>query len=138
MRLTSILRQHTPLIRFLGKRTFPIEADHTPHPHPASPTHSLPESFASYRQNAVQHGSLKGPQTSTSPASTPKPSGSAAAQSSGAYGAVGGRSGRQLGDVRPKDGEVWDRSELPQRFRRTPFSEAEIEAIESGGATLTW
>ena len=41
-----------------------------------------------------------------------------------------------LGSVQPKDGEVWDRNELPKRFRRTVFSEAEMEAIESGGASL--
>ena len=51
-------------------------------------------------------------------------------------GAVGGRSGRQLGSVQPKEGEFWDRNELPKRFRRAVFSEAEMEAIESGGASL--
>jgi small subunit ribosomal protein YMR-31 len=41
-----------------------------------------------------------------------------------------------LGSVQPKEGEVWDRNELPKRFRRTAFTEAEMEAIESGGASL--
>ncbi|KAF5094523.1 hypothetical protein D0Z03_002064 [Geotrichum reessii] len=35
----------TPLIRFLGKRTFPSSIDHTPKPHPQSPTQKLPASF---------------------------------------------------------------------------------------------
>lgn len=34
----------------------------------------------------------------------------------------------------PKEGEVFDRSELPARYRRLRVSQAEIEAIESGGA----
>lgn len=53
-----------------------------------------------------------------------------------AYGAIGGRSARQLGSVQPKEGEFWDRNELPKRFRRTAFTEAEMEAIESGGASM--
>lgn len=53
-----------------------------------------------------------------------------------ATGLVGGRSGRQLGNVQPKEGEFWDRNELPKRFRRTVYSDAEMEAIESGGASL--
>jgi small subunit ribosomal protein YMR-31 len=52
------------------------------------------------------------------------------------YGGIGGRTARQLGSVKPKDGEFWDRNELPKRFRRTVYSEAEMEAIESGGASL--
>ena len=68
-------------------------------------------------------------------------SGSAASQalSSGGfqpYGGIGGSTARQLGSVKPKDGEFWDRNELPKRFRRTVYSEAEMEAIESGGASL--
>lgn len=53
-----------------------------------------------------------------------------------AYGAIGGSTARQLGSVQPKEGEFWDRNELPKRFRRTAFSEAEMEAIESGGASM--
>lgn len=64
-------------------------------------------------------------------------SGAAQAPSqAGAYGAIGGKSGRQLGAVAPKEGEFWDRNELPKRFRRTVYSDAEMEAIESGGASL--
>lgn len=148
MRLTQALWRHQPSIRFLGKRSPPkrkshisteiseteiltqlSEIDHTPHVHPASPASSLPESFASYRQKAQQHGPIgqKG-----SGASVPPP----APASAQTYGAIGGKSGRQLGSVQPKDGEYWDRSELPKRFRRTPWSDAEMEAIESGGASM--
>lgn len=107
--------------------TFPQEIDHTPQVHPASPAESLPESFAQYRQKASQHGPMM------------RGGGSGGAASSGSaqsYGAVGGSSGRQLGSVQPKEGEVWDRNQLPKRFRRTLYSEAEMEAIESGGASL--
>lgn len=38
--------------------------------------------------------------------------------------------------MQPKDGEYFDRDELPTRFRRTVMSSAEIEAIESGGASF--
>lgn len=106
------------------------EVDHTPHAHPASPSTSLPESFASYRQKAQQHGPINRGQQS---ASSQAPSASSAAAP---YGAIGGRSGRQLGSVQPKEGEFWDRSELPMRFRRTPWSQTEIDAVETGGASL--
>ena len=88
--------------------------------HPASPTGSLPESFASYRSKAQQHGPLN-PQKQ---------------QSRSFGGLVGGKSGSSLGPVQPKKGEYFDRDELPARFRRTAFSQAEIEAVESGGASL--
>ncbi|CAN6639875.1 alpha-ketoglutarate dehydrogenase subunit 4, mitochondrial [Trichomonascus vanleenenianus] len=61
MRPTQITLR-TPLIRFLGKRTFP-EVDHTPRVHPASPYKELPPSFtsfAAYRKNAQTHGPLGG------------------------------------------------------------------------------
>jgi len=41
-----------------------------------------------------------------------------------------------LGAVKPKEGEFFDRDELPARFRRTVMSQAEIEAVESGGAAF--
>jgi small subunit ribosomal protein YMR-31 len=53
-----------------------------------------------------------------------------------ALGGIGGSTARQLGSVQPKEGEFWDRNELPVRFRRTVYSDAEMEAIESGGASL--
>ena len=39
-------------------------------------------------------------------------------------------------EVRGIVGEFFDRDDLPQRFRRTPFSLEEIDAIETGGASL--
>ncbi|KMU88632.1 hypothetical protein CIHG_06571 [Coccidioides immitis H538.4] len=44
--------------------------------------------------------------------------------------------GASLGSVQPKQGEYFDRNDLPERFRRIPWSQAEIEAIETGGASL--
>jgi small subunit ribosomal protein YMR-31 len=95
--------------------------DHTPHAHPASPTHELPAgfgsspSFSSYRQQAQQHGPLG---------------------KAGKSGGIGDRSGHSLGPVTPAKGEYFDRNELPARFRRRPLDIAEIDAIETGGATL--
>ena len=57
-------------------------------------------------------------------------SGSSSSAGAQPTGAVGGRSGRQLGSVQPKEGEFWDRNELPKRFRRAVFSEAESEDFE--------
>lgn len=53
-----------------------------------------------------------------------------------AYGAIGGHTGHELGSVEvEKKGVVFDRSELPERFGRTRWTEAEIEAVGSGGAS---
>ncbi|RPA72749.1 hypothetical protein BJ508DRAFT_216756 [Ascobolus immersus RN42] len=38
------------------------------------------------------------------------------------------------GGVAPREGEFFDRKELPQRFWRLQFSQEEMEVIESGGA----
>ncbi|KAF2656770.1 hypothetical protein K491DRAFT_596186 [Lophiostoma macrostomum CBS 122681] len=118
MNATRHLLQHQrqPMIRFLGKRSTPSKVDHTPHAHPASPTHSLPDSFASYRQKAQQHGPLN----QTTQFST---------------GRIGGTPGASLGPVEPGKGNFFDRSELPDRFRRLGWTQAEIEAVESGGAS---
>ncbi|KAF2117827.1 hypothetical protein BDV96DRAFT_489529 [Lophiotrema nucula] len=114
----QLLAQRQPMIKFLGKRTVPSKIDHTPHVHPASPTHSLPESFASYRQKAQQHGPLnQQSQYSTG-------------------GLIGGHSGASLGPVEAGKGLYFDRAELPQRFQRLAWTQAEIEAVESGGASL--
>ncbi|MCJ1313268.1 hypothetical protein MMC25_006945 [Agyrium rufum] len=131
MNASRVLRatHRTPLIKFVGKRSPPASVDHTPAPHPASPSHSLPDSFANYRSKAQQHGPLGGQQK------PPALSGSAGGASH-AYGAVGGHSGRSLGSVKPAQGLYFDRSELPKRFGRTPMTEAEIEAVETGGASL--
>ena len=130
--------ERQPLIKFLGKRTvpckpklppltshassntFPASVDRTPAVHPASPSSALPgqgsPSFSAYRQHAQQHGPLgRNIRTDSSVGSVP---------------------GRDFGPVAAAQGEFFDRSELPVRFRRSPYTEAEIEAIETGGATL--
>jgi small subunit ribosomal protein YMR-31 len=53
-----LIHQRTPLISFMGKRKIPLNIDHSPRPHPAAPSQSLPSSFAEYRRNAQQHGPL--------------------------------------------------------------------------------
>ncbi|KAK5997336.1 hypothetical protein PT974_02691 [Cladobotryum mycophilum] len=134
MNATRVLRQaavhaeRTPLIRFIGPRTIPSAIDHTPRPHPASPTGQLPEgfeafgnsstrhaSFSAYRDHAQQHGPLQRTIRSDE-------------------AGIGGSSGSQLGSIFPTQGIAFDVSELPSRFRRQPLDLAEIEAIESGGA----
>ncbi|KAI1369018.1 hypothetical protein F5Y08DRAFT_294435 [Xylaria arbuscula] len=114
---TAHAAERTPLIRFIGKREIPSNIDHAPHPHPASPTGSLPanfgnthKTFSAYRDSAQQHGPLR------------KSFGSIPAS--------------KLGPIEAPKGQFFDRSELPERFRRTPLTLAEIEAIETGGATL--
>jgi len=129
---TKVLRaahaERTPMIKFIGKRTIPSSVDHTPRAHPASPSHELPAeftssaaksspTFSSYRQQAQQHGPLGRTKSSTD-------------------GGIGSMSGSSLGSVAPVKGEFFDRSELPARFRRAPIDLAEIDAIETGGATL--
>ncbi|KAJ4365284.1 hypothetical protein N0V83_008903 [Neocucurbitaria cava] len=118
MNATKVFQQgRQPMIRFLGKRSTPSKVDHTPHPHPASPTHELPSSFASYRKKAQQHGPLN---TVNSPA---------------IGGHIGGAAGRTLGPIEAGKGMFFDRSELPERFRTLTWSQAEIDAVESGGAS---
>ncbi|KAJ5235974.1 hypothetical protein N7489_006065 [Penicillium chrysogenum] len=101
MRATSILSgtARTPLIRFVGKRSVPKSIDHSPRVHPASPTGSLPDSFATYRAKAQQHGPLG---------------------RSSFNSTVGGTAGAALGPVKPQAGEFFDRAELPSRFGRLP------------------
>ncbi|OJD13753.1 hypothetical protein AJ78_05820 [Emergomyces pasteurianus Ep9510] len=124
MRASSFLQQaaaaRAPLIKFIGKRSVPRSVDHSPRVHPASPSPELPESFASYRAKAQQHGPLN-----------------YSVQSNGIYGgAIGGIPGASLGPVEPKKGEYFDRNELPERFRRLTWSQEEIDAVETGGASL--
>ncbi len=99
--------------------------DHSPQPHPASPTNSLPESFTSgsshttfsaYRDHAQQFGPLR--------------------KTIRVDAGVGGNPGSQLGPVTPPKGVFFDRNDLPSRFHRQPLTAAEIEAIETGGAAL--
>jgi len=122
----SVAAERSPMIKFVGKRTIPSSIDHSPHAHPASPSHELPadwssapksSSFSSYRQQAQQHGPLGRAKSSSD-------------------GTLGSMSGHSLGAVAPAKGEFFDRNELPARFRRSPIDLAEIDAIETGGATL--
>jgi len=110
----QLLQQRQPMIRFLGKRTTPSKIDHTPQAHPAAPTHSLPNTFAQYRQQAQQHGPLNTPLGVSN---------------------IGRATGASLGPVEAGSGEYFDRSELEPKFAKLPWTLAEIEAIESGGAT---
>lgn len=103
----------------------PASIDHTPKPHPESPTHSLPSgfqssssSFSEYRDRSQQHGPLRRTHTRT------------------AEGGIGGTSAAALPSIKPAQGFYFDRDELPARFRRPVWSAEEIEAIESGGATM--
>lgn len=99
--------------------------DHTPRPHPASPSQSLPadfsasshHSFSEYRQRSQQYGPLQKTWARTS------------------EGGIGGASGSALPSIEPGKGLFFDRDELPARFRRTTWTVEEIEAIESGGAS---
>ncbi|OAQ73353.1 ribosomal protein YMR-31, mitochondrial [Pochonia chlamydosporia 170] len=132
LRQAAAHAERTPLIKFIGPRSIPSSVDHTPRPHPASPTGTLPDSFAaygngstaarhasfsSYRDHAQQHGPLQKTIRNTE-------------------SGVGGSSGSQLGSISPPSGVFFDVSELPARFRRAPIDLAEIEAVESGGAAL--
>ncbi|KAF8476178.1 hypothetical protein BDZ91DRAFT_711122 [Kalaharituber pfeilii] len=112
MIVTQVLRaagRRTPLIQFLGKRSIPESIDHTPRLHPQDPHGSLPKSFAEYRAKAQQHGPLTGYRSASSGG---KPS------------------------IQPKEGEHFDRNELPRRFWRLAVSKAEMEAIETGAAYI--
>ncbi|KAL8764594.1 MAG: hypothetical protein Q9209_007963 [Squamulea sp. 1 TL-2023] len=144
-------QQRTPLIKFLGKRSFPKPSPSSasapadegtpPHPHPASPTHDLPSSFEAYRSSAQQHGPLargRQPDSSSTPSEAfSRPSSPPAPiPSSRVYGAIGGRSGHSLGSVEPRPDMVMDRTELPRRFWGLPWTDEEIEGVESAGANL--
>ncbi|PKS12281.1 hypothetical protein jhhlp_001581 [Lomentospora prolificans] len=129
IRQAAVHAERTPLIRFLGRRSIPASIDHTPQPHPASPTGKLPQgfgngytstgakhsSFSSYRDHAQQFGPLQ---------KTIKERG------------IGGIAGAELGPVQPAKGTFFDRSQLPGRFQRLPIDPAEMEAVNSGGAGL--
>lgn len=135
MLTSKVLRQaaqhaeRTPSIKFLGKRTVPTSIDHSPQPHPASPSSSLPSSFtdgsqasshssfSSYRDHAQQFGPLRKTIKATD-------------------AGIGSHPGAALGPIEPPKDVFFDRNELPARFRRSPLSITEIEAIETGGATI--
>ncbi|OAA80692.1 ribosomal protein YMR-31 [Akanthomyces lecanii RCEF 1005] len=131
LRQAAAHAERQPMIKFIGPRSIPSSVDHSPKPHPASPSGKLPESFAaaadgsssrhasfsSYRDHVQQHGPLQ------------------KTIRSGDAG-IGGMSGSTLGSVDAPSGVFFDISELPARFRRQPINLAEIEAVESGGAAL--
>ncbi|KAI9754290.1 MAG: hypothetical protein M1815_005723 [Lichina confinis] len=125
MRVAGVLRQaaaaqsRTPMIHFIGKRTSPKSVDHTAHAHPAAPDGVMPDSFVTYRSKAQQHGPLSHRSTVLS-----------------AGGAIGGLPGKALGPIDAIRGQYFDRSELPQRFWRMRWTQAEIDAVETGGASL--
>ncbi|KAI4157791.1 MAG: hypothetical protein LQ342_008013 [Letrouitia transgressa] len=147
MRPTPLLLRH-PLIKFLGKRSFPQPPPQSsaqePQPHPASPTHDLPTSFVAYRSKAQQHGPLARSSSSFSPSEELAAAQDISASSSAPpnVGSKAGRadartrSGHDLGAVEPGPGtgEVMDRSELPERFHVLTWTEEEIEGVEMGGA----
>ena len=110
--------------------------DHTPTPHPASPSHSLPDSFASYRSKAQQHGPLAGQSQQPLPSSSQQIPLPTSTSHPLAYGAIGGHSGHSLGTVKAPEGLYFDRSELPKRFQQTPWTQAEMDAIDTGGASM--
>ncbi|KAK3903805.1 hypothetical protein C8A05DRAFT_32466 [Staphylotrichum tortipilum] len=125
LRQAAVHAERIPSIRFLGKRTIPASIDHSPQPHPASPTNSLPtsftngsshNSFSAYRDHAQQFGPLR--------------------KTIKTEAGVGGAAGAHLGPVAPPKGVFFDRNDLPSRFHRQPLTAAEIEAIETGGAAL--
>ncbi|SPO05603.1 related to mitochondrial ribosomal protein [Cephalotrichum gorgonifer] len=129
LRQAAAHAERTPMIRFLGRRTIPANIDHTPQPHPQSPTGTLPQgfgsgytstgtkhpTFSSYRDHAQQFGPL---------------------QKTIAEVGIGGATGAQLGAVNPPKGVYFDRNQLPARFQRRPIDLAEMEAVDSGGAAI--
>ncbi|KAF2864107.1 hypothetical protein K470DRAFT_279908 [Piedraia hortae CBS 480.64] len=133
MQATRRLFQHRqPMIHFLGRRgNAPASAqtEHPPKVHPASPIDELPDSFAKYRQRAQQYGPL----ASSSSSKTSNASSRQARSSGKSFGEL---TGEELGSPEPKKGQFWDRNDLPPRFHRMTWTQADIEAIESGGATL--
>lgn len=161
LRQAAAHAERVPSIKFLGKRSIPCEfspppqspptfspssflrisplssigflthyssasIDHTPHPHPASPTAALPadftsntsSSFSEYRDRSQQHGPLRRTLTRLAEAG------------------IGGASAAALPSITPAKGMFFDRDELPARFRRRVWSAEEIEAVESGGASV--
>lgn len=124
---TQQITQHLPTFLptyQLRTNTHTEHVDHTPQPHPASPTGSLPSSiggnshtsFSSYRDHAQQHGPLR--------------------KTIGVGAGIGTQSAAHLGPVDAPNGVFFDRNQLPARFRRAPLTAAEIEAVETGGAAL--
>ncbi|KAJ3736051.1 hypothetical protein DFJ43DRAFT_1136301 [Lentinula guzmanii] len=101
-------RVHTPLIRFLGKRSWPSGTE-TPHAHPFAPPEFQSKNYTQFSKGASVSGS----------SASPTPSSSSSGSKSG--------SGFQ---------EFWEAPERFWRPRVHQLEEAEIEAILSGGASV--
>ncbi|KAH7049794.1 hypothetical protein BKA57DRAFT_461250 [Linnemannia elongata] len=104
----AAVQARTPLIKFLGPRAALHEAHHDPTRHPAAPKD------AEYP--------LKAGTPTKATAASSKPS-SSAVTTSGPHGAS-----RQF----------FDFADLPNRYRHPVLTEAEIEAVEAGGATAIY
>ena len=48
---------------------------------------------------------------------------------------IGSQPGSALGPIEAGKGTYFARSEMPNQYQQIPWSQAEIDAIESGGAT---
>lgn len=119
---TGLLGIHSRDFKLTSLCSAIAAVDHTPRPHPASPSQSLPSdfsanSFSEYRQRSQQYGPLQKTWARTS------------------EGGIGGASGNALPSIEAGKGLFFDRDELPARFRRNTWTVEEIEAIESGGAS---
>ncbi|KAG0286657.1 hypothetical protein BGZ96_009268 [Linnemannia gamsii] len=104
----AAVQARTPLIKFVGPRAALHEAHHDPTRHPAAPKD------AEYP--------LKAGTPVKATAASSKPS-SSAVTTPGPHGAS-----RQFLDF----------ADLPNRYRHPQLTEAEIEAVEAGGATAIY
>ncbi|KAI1321495.1 hypothetical protein EDD11_005186 [Mortierella claussenii] len=109
IRLAAAVQARTPLIKFLGPRSALPEAHHEATRHPAAPKDS------EYPLRAATSS-----KASPSSASSSTPS---RTTTSGPHGA---------------SRQTLDFAELPTRFRHPQLTAAEIEAVETGGATMIY
>ncbi|KAE8377133.1 hypothetical protein BDV26DRAFT_293435 [Aspergillus bertholletiae] len=117
MHATVILQRaaRVPRIPVAAQHFITFSAGH-PSPSPSmSSTGSSYESFAAYRSRAYQHGPLH--------------------QASVMRGSVRPGSGASKKPISSK-GQPVDHEDLSPPAQRLPWTEAEIDAIESGGASL--
>ncbi|KAI8599918.1 hypothetical protein EDD21DRAFT_378542 [Dissophora ornata] len=108
VRLAAIAQARTPLIKFLGPRSALHEEHHAATRHPAAPKD------AEYPLKAAAPKAAS-PSTSSSKSSTTTTQG-------------------PLGTSR----QILDFTDLPARYRHPVLTEAEIEAVEAGGATIIY
>ncbi|KAJ3826444.1 hypothetical protein F5878DRAFT_565611 [Lentinula raphanica] len=99
-------RVHTPLIRFLGKRSWPSSPE-TPHAHPFAPSEFQNKNYTQFSKGASESG----PSASSS-------SSSSGSKSSNAFQ------------------EFWEAPERFWKPKVHQLEEVEIDAILSGGATV--